>query len=96
MIEIYEHFFIGTHQDCSLNRERIAGLAVVHACQTCHQRAVGSTTQGALQDHQEMLVARRGENFFLNLVDGAYPSLVRKETLIDPALQFIAAAIEAR
>lgn len=89
MIEVYEHFFIGTQQDCSLKRERLASLAVVHACRTCHEYVVGSTIMGVRQDHSEMFVARRGNDCFLNLVDGAYPSLVRKEALIDPALQFI-------
>ena len=89
MIEVYEHFFIGTQQDCSLERARPADLAVVHACRTCHQRVVGSAAQHAHQDDPEWFVARRGQDCFLNLVDSEYPGLIRKEALIDPALQFI-------
>ena len=61
--------------------------AVIHGCKNpCHLRAVGYT--GSLpKDHPEYLMARRGDDLYLNIVDAPIP-IFRREIFV-AALDFL-------
>lgn len=53
------NIYIGGKWDCGVN------LPTVHACKSCHSKVVGRVRKG----DAEYLVAYRGRDIFLNLVD---------------------------
>lgn len=68
MKELSDGIFVGAEQSC---RKGDGDWAVVHACKhPCHQDAVGYS--GSLSSsHPEYLVAERGTDLYLNMVDMA-------------------------
>lgn len=63
--------------------------ALVHACKDpCHRAVIGYAGRSLPSDHPEYLVARRGNELFLNLIDAPTPDLISK-LAIDAALDFI-------
>jgi hypothetical protein len=64
MHEISHNLFIGSDDDCS--HRSVAH--VIHACKTCHQKALGY--RGSLPpSHPSYLVYEAGGDLYLNLVD---------------------------
>ena len=67
MRKVYTNLFIGSDADCAtcvINPE----FSVIHACKTCHQRAVGYI--GSLPStHPNYLIYENGAHLFLNMVD---------------------------
>ena len=69
MIEIHERVFVANDLACSKGN---SGLAVVHACKTCHQRVIGYS--GNLQKtHPNYLVLEQDYDLFLNIIDPPAP-----------------------
>lgn len=64
MEEIYKNIFIGSDYDC-LHTSR---MAVIHACKTCHQKAL-NYTKSLPQTHPNYLIAEEKNNLYLNMVD---------------------------
>ena len=65
MIKIHERVFVANDLACSKGN---SGLAVVHACKTCHQRVIGYS--GNLQKtHPNYLVLEQDYDLFLNIID---------------------------
>ena len=94
MNEVYEGLFVGDGSDC---RHGGAEWAVVHACKhPCHQRAVGYS--GNLnQGHPEYLVAPRGHELYLNLVDMDRKLKHRfTEPIVSETLDFVESHIESK
>lgn len=93
MREVVSNLYVGDEQDCVGVSD---DWAVVHAAKhPCHQTAVGYSGNLS-QDHPEYLVASRGDEVFLNLVD-----MDRKldhgytEPIVSAALDFIGDYIES-
>ena len=67
MKKVYTNLYIGSDNDCAtcvMNSE----FSIIHACKTCHQRAVGYT--GSLPPtHHNYLIYENGAHLFLNMVD---------------------------
>jgi hypothetical protein len=65
--KVYTNLFIGSDDDCNtciINPE----FYIIHACKTCHQRAVGY--KGSLPStHPNYLIYENGAHLFLNMVD---------------------------
>jgi hypothetical protein len=67
MKEVHERIFVGSDDDCNA-----PGCVTVHACKTCHTRALGYS--GSLPaDHPNYLSIERGGGLYLNLVDPPIP-----------------------
>ena len=91
MKEVLENLYVGNDYDCSLVRTK---FSIIHACKTCHQRALGY--KGSLpQSHPYYLIYCRENNLYLNLVD-MDRALLPKYThpIIKVALDFIRERIE--
>jgi len=64
---IYTNLFIGSDADCA-TYEINPDYSIIHACKTCHQRAVGY--KGSLPPaHPNYLIYENGTHLFLNMVD---------------------------
>jgi hypothetical protein len=67
MKEIHTNLYIGNDDDCDACTANM-GVAVVHACKSCHQKELGYS--GALPaTHPEYLIRERGSHLYLNMVD---------------------------
>jgi hypothetical protein len=65
--EIYNNLFIGNDNDCAVCALN-SSFSVVHACKTCHQKALGY--KGSLPpSHPHYLTYELGTHLFLNMVD---------------------------
>jgi hypothetical protein len=79
MTKVAERIQIGSDKDCPIGLNFKPGLAVVHACKTCHARRVGY--KGSLKsDHpnylwDEVTSGKKdsGGDLFLNLIDPPVP-----------------------
>jgi len=70
MIEIINNLLIGDDSDCSKSKflEVEGGVALIHACKTCHKRALGYS--GNLRhDHPNYLIYPSDKHLYLNIVD---------------------------
>ncbi|MCL1902588.1 MAG: hypothetical protein FWG18_03110 [Alphaproteobacteria bacterium] len=67
MKEVHPNLFIGNDADCRACM-RDSDFAIVHACKTCHQSALGYT-KSLPQDHTNYLIYETADNLFLNIVD---------------------------
>lgn len=94
MEEVSENLYVGDESAC----QRVTSeWAVVHACKhPCHQSEVGY--RGSLpQDHPEYLVATRGSEIFLNIVDmDRELSHEYTEPIVSAALDFVEEHIDSR
>jgi hypothetical protein len=69
MREIRERLYIGSDADCRQGKNQ---WAVVHACKTCHQKAVGYT--GSLSSkHPLYLTYETPNDLYLNIIDPPGP-----------------------
>jgi predicted protein tyrosine phosphatase len=95
MVEVHPSLFIGTEVDYETQVASDAGWWVVHACkEPYHRRLLGYRGQGAPKDHPEYLIARRGRQLYLNLVDANDPNYIPKE-IVDAAIVFVDEAIKS-
>jgi predicted protein tyrosine phosphatase len=78
MKEIYKNLFIGTDYDCNPSLD----FAVIHACKTCHQKALGYT-KSLNPMHPHYLIYEKETNLFLNLVDMPNELLPKLHTSIN-------------
>lgn len=84
MQKVAENLFIGTDMDC----RAAGGMAVIHACKTCHAQALGY--RGSLpSSHPNYLIYEVGNNLFLNMVDMARLMPLYTDPIMNTALQFI-------
>jgi hypothetical protein len=91
MIEVSHNLYIGTDADCASR----SVAYVIHACKTCHQRALGY--HGSLpSSHPNYLIFETGDDLYLNLVD-MDQSLLPKFThpIMAAALRFIDTLIDS-
>lgn len=90
MIEVYQNLWVG--DDGSFNSIRHQqGWATVHACkEPYHRRALGYSGRGAPKNDPEYLVAHRGLELMLNMVDADTPDYIPK-SMVNEALTFIGA-----
>ena len=86
MKEILKNLFVGSDADCS---SAASGIAVIHACKTCHQRGVGYS--GNLSStHPNYLIYENGNHLFLNMVDMERELLAKfTHPIMESALAFI-------
>lgn len=86
MKEILENLFIGSDSDCS---NAASGIAVIHACKTCHQKGVGYR-RNLSSTHPHYLIYESGNHLFLNLVDMERELLAKfTHPIMKSALSFI-------
>jgi predicted protein tyrosine phosphatase len=89
MVEVHPRLFIGTEIDFETQVASSPGWWVVHACKDpYHRRLLGYGGRGAPKDHPEYLIARRGRQLYLNLVDTNDPNYIPKE-IVDAAIAFV-------
>ena len=68
MKEVNANLFIGDDADCNVCA-RNPEFSIVHACKTCHQKALGYN-RGALPSvHPNYLIYEKGAHLYLNMVD---------------------------
>jgi hypothetical protein len=95
MRKVYTNLFIGSDADCAtceINPE----FSIIHACKTCHQRAVGYT--GSLSStHPNYLIYGNGAHLFLNMVDMPNELLSRfTNPIFNCAISFINREIQKK
>ena len=95
MKKIYNDLFVGSDVDCAIcviNPE----YSIIHACKTCHQRAVGY--KGSLPPtHPNYLIYENGAHLFLNMVDMPNELQPRfTNPIFDCAISFIKREIQNR
>jgi predicted protein tyrosine phosphatase len=64
MKEVYNNLFVGSDYDC----QATSGYAVIHACKTCHQKAL-NYRKSLPNIHPHYLVYENKLHLFLNMVD---------------------------
>jgi len=88
MQEITENVFVGCDADVAEFMADYPDGAVIHAAkEKWHREAVGYTGRGAPKDDPEYLVAKRGTELMLNLVDSPKPEFIPEECF-DAAYNF--------
>lgn len=86
MIEIYKNLYIGNDSDCIANYNK---LAIIHACKTCHQKAL-NYSKSLPSSHPNYLIYENENNLFLNLVDMPKEFMPRfTDPIMKKALEFI-------
>jgi predicted protein tyrosine phosphatase len=89
MIQIHPNLFVGSEVDFESQVRHEVGWRVVHACkEPYHRQALRYNHRGAPSDNPEYLVAQRGDQLMLNIIDVDDPAFIHKE-IIDAALDFI-------
>lgn len=92
MKEVSKNLFVGNDLDCANS----SGFAVIHACKTCHQKALRYT--GSLtSSNPNYLFFQKDKNLFLNMVD-MRKVLEQKFTnpIMESAILFINENVEKR
>ena len=88
MKEVMDHIYVGSQADDEALTDR-HGWAIVHAAkEPYHRRAVGYTNRAAPADHPERLIALRGNELYLNLIDAPDAAYLPVE-IFDAARGFI-------
>jgi len=95
MKEIHHNLFVGNDADCNAcaaNPE----FAIVHACKTCHQKALNYT--GALPAmHPNYLIYEDGGHLYLNMVDMPKEFLPKfTNPMFKRAMDFIARELKTK
>ncbi len=86
MIEVYDNLFVGDDTDCSICANK---CAIIHACKTCHQKALGYS-KSLSNTHPNYLIYETENNLFLNLVDMPREFMPKfTDPIMKTALQFI-------
>lgn len=89
MIEVHPRLYVGHDQDWELAVKGLPTWATVHcAKEPYHRDAVGYSEPGAPKDHFEYLVARRGRELCLNMVDSKDPAYIPLE-MVKAAVHWI-------
>lgn len=88
MIEVYAGLFIGSQFDYKTLVAGQDGWAIVHACRSYHQMAVGYRFLSVARGHPDYLVARRENRLALCLIDFPFTVPLRKEMILG-ALDFM-------
>ncbi len=94
MKEIHPNLFVGNDADCA-KCTHDSDFAIVHACKTCHQSALGYT-KSLIPIHPNYLIFETGRHLYLNLVD--MPNEFQSKfthPIFDRALDFISKYISA-
>jgi len=69
MREIHPHLFVGDEADYEACRDEAGWSFLTCAKEPWHRQALGYTGRGAPREHPEYLMARRGDQLILNMVD---------------------------
>lgn len=94
MKEIYERLYIGNQEDYENIVKNHSNWSTVHACkEPYHRNALGYTGRSCSKDNPEYLIAIRGDELILNLVDVKDSSWI-SPIIIDKALAFIKEALK--
>lgn len=86
MREVADHIYVGSKADDEALTDRY-GWAILHCCKSAHKALFGYTGRAA-PDGPERLVAVRGNELYLNLIDAPDPAYLPLE-LFDEARGFI-------
>ena len=70
MKEVYTKLFIGDDNDC-MACSTDPGFSIVHACQSCHQRALNYKVS-LPSTHPNHLIYEYGAHLYLNMLDTPY------------------------
>ena len=94
MTEIFKDVFVGNQEDFEDRVKGNEGWSVVHACkEPYHRIAVGYKGRACSKDNPEYLIAKRGDELMLNLIDTENPEWV-SPLIIDEAMEFIGSALK--
>ena len=89
MKEILTNLYLGCDADVEEFRDLHPDGAIIHAAkERWHRDAVGYTGRGAPKDHPEYLVAIRGNEMMLNLVDAPKPEYIPQDCFFAAHLFF--------
>lgn len=92
MIEVYPNLYVGSQIDCKSLLD--SGWAFAHICkEPYHRKFVGYTERALSKDHPEYLIAVRGNEIALNIVDADRPEFFA-DSMINSALDFIDAKLK--
>lgn len=89
MVKIADNLYISSQDDYELIVKFQPNWFVIHACkEPYHRQALGYTGRAVANTHPEYLIAERGNELILNLVDVEDPKYIAKE-IIDKAISAI-------
>jgi len=96
MVEIHPRLFVGNQCDYEQNVRFQRGWRIVHACrEPYHRDALGYRGRSAPVEDPEYLIALRGNQLNLNLIDADDPEYIPKE-IMDRSLTFIEEALQQK
>ena len=88
MKELNTGLYVGCDADVEEFQDLHPDGVIIHAAkERWHRDAVGYTGRGAPKDHPEYLVAERGDELMLNLVDAPKPEFIPRDCF-DAAFDF--------
>lgn len=89
MVEVYPNLWVGNQESYELRVKNHPGWVTVHACkEPYHRKVLGYSGRSAPNTHPEYLVAIRGSELALNMIDADNPKYIPK-ALVDAALKYI-------
>lgn len=91
MKKVHERLYVGSLADLEnfLFLENMEDFYILHCCKNpTHKEFVGYEGKSCAKDHPEYLVARRGNQMALNMVDAPKPEFFSKE-MITAGLDFM-------
>jgi predicted protein tyrosine phosphatase len=86
MKEIYKNLFIGDDSDCF--KSKYSDYAVIHACKTCHQKAL-HYLKSLPNIHPHYLIYEKDNHLYLNMVDMRELLSVYTNPIMQSAMRFI-------
>jgi hypothetical protein len=78
VIQVFDRIYVGSEGDCQRGTE---GLAVIHACKTCHKKAL-NYRDNLPHNHPNYLALRQPFDLYLNIVDAREP-LFKLDTFLE-------------
>jgi len=94
MIEICERLYVGNQEDFETLVNKQSNWSIVHACkEPYHRNALGYTGRSCSKNNPEYLIAIRGNELILNLVDVKDFNWI-SPIIIDRALEFITESLK--
>ena len=93
IIKLYPKLYIGSDNDCDYTNntefQQEFSWATIHACKTCHQKALGY--HGSMNNRDpNYLIFEKLDNLFLNMIDPETPLLAMyTNPIMHAALNFI-------
>lgn len=87
MNEVIKNLFVGDDSDCF--KSKSYDYAVIHACKTCHQKAL-HYSKSLPNTHPNYLIYKKDNHLYLNMVDMSQElSPVYTNPIMESAIRFI-------